>query len=1023
MNRSRNHRGRRDASQSRGDETISNFSKSRSSSTENKNTGVYTLSHIKTESENSSEQESLSSETADLRGQTSSIISISRNWGPRGLRGERRGGYRRTNKKSDNPESGQTQNTWENSTSIKLASSKHEGGLGQQLELLKKETDLASLESCEKQSESSRKPKLIKNELSSARSEKSKEFTSLDPTEKPRALNNLDLSLTSLSEKQLINLGTSLKEFLNTQPARTKDSGERQRESSSTKVTQNIVKINTSIKKEIIKPNIDGDLVVSSTKKIASSMKTIPSSDKIISKKILDEAIIFFKEKHGPVNDATDLKVQPTGGIMVLPKRFLNRQTCGNCLNYLSVGPVTISNTRPFTVCGREECADSKKSTKSFPRLSLYNEIAKNYFFNCVYHYEGCMEIFSFSKNVEEHESLCKFKRTYKCLSCPARWNACQVIQHYKQNHPDSLAYDGVFELKTNKVLFHTDQQLLSISISLLNDTLNISCKQVNICSVVTKYKIIIFHPSSDIEFVSKPIDIQIESYSIDLHDLPESLSSSTLFGAIKIYCQEQAKEPIAYVKKTIDDLYTKILKTIMNLYLKSEIICCHCNNIIRLKSRVLFCPQSHVSCTDCVDDYCTICKTSCHWMDMKYLLGNFNLPCDWKKCNKQIKCLDFDMHKQICCKREYTCPELGCDFKGNRKELEDHWHSTIPLIFDSKIIIESRQNMYWMTDNLFELLLIQFKAVGKVLEVDEKFACFPNNYKLELMRKKENENIYKKFVTLAQKGSTKMYMSNLPTDYTYKLVVKLDNPGNVEDVTENTVFTQRETAESVLKRLLGVFMKINFKCSNCDTLINEKPHIYICEYSHIFCSNCLEYCVRCTSAKVIFTSLEKLLQNIKLSCDWPGCTQKIDCWNFLLHKQICSSRLYTFPTLIEGMEHFNGTKEKLQENWPKKGLKLSCGKELDFRVTSVVGTLAFWLTSYVNELLMVRLYFDKIFCLEVKETLAIFTNNYKIKLYEYNAIRTRYEEIEELTQRGNKKISSQGLKVSAKYRLTIYRT
>ncbi|XP_028137387.1 uncharacterized protein LOC114331896 isoform X3 [Diabrotica virgifera virgifera] len=380
MNRSRNHRGRRDASQSRGDETISNFSKSRSSSTENKNTGheslfkgesphrgrqtlrhpfrnripgryfvrrrshsrsndetgVYTLSHIKTESENSSEQESLSSETADLRGQTSSIISISRNWGPRGLRGERRGGYRRTNKKSDNPESGQTQNTWENSTSIKLASSKHEGGLGQQLELLKKETDLASLESCEKQSESSRKPKLIKNELSSARSEKSKEFTSLDPTEKPRALNNLDLSLTSLSEKQLINLGTSLKEFLNTQPARTKDSGERQRESSSTKVTQNIVKINTSIKKEIIKPNIDGDLVVSSTKKIASSMKTIPSSDKIISKKILDEAIIFFKEKHGPVNDATDLKVQPTGynmvyaiGNMVLPKRFLNSQTCG----------------------------------------------------------------------------------------------------------------------------------------------------------------------------------------------------------------------------------------------------------------------------------------------------------------------------------------------------------------------------------------------------------------------------------------------------------------------------------------------------------------------------------------------------------------------------------------------------------------------------------------------------------------------------------------------------------------------
>ncbi|XP_072396325.1 uncharacterized protein [Diabrotica undecimpunctata] len=949
----------------------------------------------------------IENEPADIPGQTLRYISRDRNWRER-LDG-RTGSY----KKADTTENSQTQNTYEYSTSIKLLSSKHENGLGQHLELLKNETDLASLENFEESSESSRRPELSKNEISSAQSEKSKEFTISKHTVKPSELN----------EKA----GLSEKEFLNTQPTRTRDSGQGLIESLSTEeskkpTSQNTAKIDTIIKKKIMVPDVDRDLVGPSTKKIASSMEDNQTSEKIIIKKILEKAIIFFKQKHGPVNDVFDLKVQSTGGVMVLPKQFLNSQACGNCLKYLSVGPVTISNTRPFIVCGREECADYKKSIKYFPLPSFYNKIAKNYLFNCVNHYEGCTEIFSFSNNVEEHESLCTFKKLYKCSSCSIQGNACQLIQHYKQNHPNSLAYEGVFQLKTNKILFYTDQQLVSISISLLNDTLKISCKQLNRCYVVTKYKIIIFHPSSDIEFVSKLIDIKTQSYSIDLRDLPESFSTSILFGAIKLYCQDQAKEPFAIVQKPIDDLHTTLLKTIMDLYLKSEIICCHCQNIIGLKTRVLFCPQSHVSCTDCIEDYCTICETYCDWLDMENLLRDFKLTCDWKKCNKQIKCLDFPIHKQICCKREYTCPELGCDFKGTRKELTYHWHSAIPLIFGSKVIIESRQSLYWMTDNLFELLLIQFKTVGKdtILEVDEKFTCFQNNYKLEIMRKKENH--YQKFVTLAQKGSTKTYISTLPTNYTYKLVVKLDNPGIIEDVTENTVSIQKETAESILKRLLNVFMKIKFKCSNCSTLINEKPHIFICEYSHIFCSNCLGFCVRCTSAKVIFTPLETLLQNIKLSCDWPDCTETTDCWNFLLHKQVCSNRLYTYPTLIKGMDHFYDTKEKLQEKWPTNGIQLSCGKEFDFKINSAGSTLAFWLTSYVNELLLVFLYFDKKFCLEVKESLAIFTNNYKIKLYEYNEIRTRYEEIEELTQRGNIKISLKGLKVFAKYRLTIVR-
>ncbi|XP_028137389.1 uncharacterized protein LOC114331899 [Diabrotica virgifera virgifera] len=416
---------------------------------------------------------------------------------------------------------------------------------------------------------------------------------------------------------------------------------------------------------------------------------------------------------------------------------------------------------------------------KSFPRLSLYNEIAKNYFFNCVHYYEGCMEIFSFSKNVEEHESICKFKKLYKCSSCSIQGNACQLIQHYKQNHPDSMAYEGVFQLKTNKILLHTDQQLMSISMSVLNNTLNISCKQLNKCSVVSKYKIIIFHPNSDIEFASKFIDIKTESYSIVLHDLPQSLSTSILFGAIKLYCEDQVKGPIANLKKPIGDIHSQILKKIIDLYLKSELVCCHCNNIIKLKSSAVFCPQSHVKCTDCIDDYCTICDSHCHWLNMENLLQDFKLPCDWRMCTNQIVYSDFPIHKQICYYREYTCPEPGCKFKGIRGHLEMHWHSIIPLIFGSKMIIELRQSLYWITDNFYDLFLIQFRTIGDdiIFEVDEKFARFKYNYRLELWRKKENENQYRKFLTIAQKGSTKTHISARPTYYKYKLVIKLDNP------------------------------------------------------------------------------------------------------------------------------------------------------------------------------------------------------------------------------------------------------
>uniref|UniRef100_A0A6P7HIA3 Uncharacterized protein LOC114349171 n=1 Tax=Diabrotica virgifera virgifera TaxID=50390 RepID=A0A6P7HIA3_DIAVI len=589
-----------------------------------------------------------------------------------------------------------------------------------------------------------------------------------------------------------------------------------------------------------------------------------------------------------------------TGNNMVIPKRILNNQVCGHCLKYLSVGPVTISNKFPFTVCGREKCADFQKSRHDFPQLSFYNDIAKNYYFQCINHYAGCTEVFPFSENVEKHESLCSFKKMYFCFICMFRGHACQLIQHYKQNHPDNVSCDGVFHLKRNKLLIYTDHQLIRISISVLNDQLNLSIKQLNRCNPITKYTIILFHPSSDIEFVSKVIEASTttQTTTIDLYQLQQLYSTSVLFGAIKIYCKDEEKVSTTNLMKPIDDPYTKTLKYVVNLFLKSEITCCHCNNIITLKSRLLLCPQSHVTCTDCIDINCVICENDCFWMDMENLLGNFKLPCDWTNCNKQIKCLDFPLHKQICCKREYSCPEQDCDFKGDREQLRNHWHSTTPLLFGSKIIIGMCQSMYWITDYLSEMLVIHFKTVGKdtIIEVDEKIACFPNNYTLDLMRKKGNENHYKKFVTLAQKGPTKSYSSSLPTDYSYKLVFKLENPGVIEDVIENAVSVQTETAESVLKRLLNVFMKVNFKCSNCNTVINEIYLIYFCDYSHIFCSNCLGYCVRCTSDSVMFTSLEILLEDIKLSCDWPDCTEKVDCWNFFSHKQICLKRPYKFP-------------------------------------------------------------------------------------------------------------------------------
>ncbi|XP_072396453.1 uncharacterized protein [Diabrotica undecimpunctata] len=792
-------------------------------------------------------------------------------------------------------------------------------------------------------------------------------------------------------------------------------------EEQSNATLQSTIRMDKSIKKQIEVSNSNKGLA----KQFTNNIKNNQIHETAITNKLLDEAIFSFKQKHLLVDAASDLKMIYTGNNMVIPKRILNNQVCGYCLKYLSVGPVTISNKCPFTVCGREKCAAFQKSRYDFRQLSVYNKIAKNYYFHCVNHYEGCTEVFPFSENVENHETLCTFKKIYQCLICFFKGNACQLIQHYKQNHPGNVTSDGVFHLKTSKILFYTDHQLIKIIISVQNDNLKLSFKQLTRYNPVKKYTLILFHPSSDIEYISKVIDVntKLQTTIINLYQLQQLLSTSVLFGAIKIYCKDEAKESTNFIKP-MDDPYIKILKYLVNLFLRSEITCCHCNNTISLKTRLLLCPQSHVTCTDCIDVYCAICENDCFWIDIENLLENFKLPCNWKNCNKQIKCLDFPLHTQICCKREYSCPELGCEFKGNKKQLRDHWHSTTPLLFGSKVIIGMCQSVYWITDYLYEMLFIHFKTVGRdtILEVDEKFACFPTNYTLDLMRKKGNENHYKKFITLAQKGPTKSYSSSLLTDYSYKLVFKLENPGITEDITENNISIQKEKAESVIKRLLNVFMKVNFKCSNCNTIINDKYHIYICDYSHIYCSNCSDYCVRCTSDKVVFTSLEILLENIKLSCDWPDCTEKIDCWNFLSHKQVCLNRLYTFPTLIQGMDHFSGTKEKFQENWPKNGIKLTCGKELNFEIETQAGQMMFWLTSYVNELLVVIIVFDKKLRLEVKETLAIFTNNYKIELCEYNGIKKRYDKIEELKQSGNKKISLQPLKLSTKYRLTIFR-
>ncbi|KAL1517863.1 hypothetical protein ABEB36_001571 [Hypothenemus hampei] len=186
----------------------------------------------------------------------------------------------------------------------------------------------------------------------------------------------------------------------------------------------------------------------------------------------------------------------------VVPQRILDDLVCQKCFRYLSVLPIAI--TSEGQTCGR--CIIPRMNTKnqkpfclfegnfSFEKVynipvGLLGYASYNSSFPCNNRMEGCMKTMKIEE-VEEHEQICNYRQTLRCILCSFSGSGVQMINHFKSFHKKFYQNQGSMTLTHNNgfkdvilylessglllfiaVSYDTEVRLISLEVSCISNT------------------------------------------------------------------------------------------------------------------------------------------------------------------------------------------------------------------------------------------------------------------------------------------------------------------------------------------------------------------------------------------------------------------------------------------------------------------------------------------------------------------------------------------------------------------------
>ncbi|CAG9833282.1 unnamed protein product [Diabrotica balteata] len=337
-----------------------------------------------------------------------------------------------------------------------------------------------------------------------------------------------------------------------------------------------------------------------------------------------------------------------------LPTESLSRFLCIQCHKVLSRFPVFCS--AGGFICGR--CPYPKNCVRN----DIYELLAQKLKFPCCYKEHGCSENL-FPKQVEQHESTCKFKK-YLCpmnLTPACEWKgfSTELLDHYSQCHQMFIMQNtelfGVTFFSTkdeNFLLSHKDNLYL---INRLTEKKTFSCTVSYICHDSNKgdsyyYKLIFENKNKPCYEIQNPINVTTR---VKLEDLVQSNSINNFnmgFGKIEIFKGEKMSKKHKKGEESNTNVDYDILEELECM------ICCE-----YMLPPIYQCLTGHSICEECKESIkeCPICRKefqNTKNFALAHIIEHLNYPCKYNGCKFVTKSKDIRKHQTTCIYSPTNC-------------------------------------------------------------------------------------------------------------------------------------------------------------------------------------------------------------------------------------------------------------------------------------------------------------------------------------------------------------------------------
>uniref|UniRef100_A0A6P7G4X1 RING-type E3 ubiquitin transferase n=1 Tax=Diabrotica virgifera virgifera TaxID=50390 RepID=A0A6P7G4X1_DIAVI len=353
----------------------------------------------------------------------------------------------------------------------------------------------------------------------------------------------------------------------------------------------------------------------------------------------------------------------------------LSRFLCIQCHKILSRFPVFC--TAEGFICGR--CPYPKDCIRN----DIYELLAQKLQFPCCYKEHGCSENL-FPKQVEQHESICRFKK-YLCpmnLTPACEWKgfSSELLEHYSECHQECIIRTGVAWLETkpsadiNYLLSHEDDLYLfnysaDVGKKILSFTVSYICHDSD--KGGSFYKLIFQNTFSKPYYeIQNPINVTTR---VKLEDLDQPIRVDELdMNLVKFEIhkgEKMAKKHIMKGEESNSNVNYDILQELECL------ICCE-----YMLPPIYQCLTGHSICEGCKESIieCPICRgefQNTKNFTLAQVIEHMNYPCKFDGCNFVAKSKDIRKHQSTCIYSPTNCPL--------KEYLDDSEEACVDVVYD----------------------------------------------------------------------------------------------------------------------------------------------------------------------------------------------------------------------------------------------------------------------------------------------------------------------------------------------------